>query len=266
MPDPLFEMSRASAGYGKSLVFEGLDLTLPAGCVIALCGPNGSGKSTALRSMRRLLPVSEGSILLSGRDLKDWTAKTLARTVAMLAQSPDAPEEMPVRDLVMLGRFAHRRTLAGPSAADHLACDRAVEATGMAPFARTPIGALSGGQAQRAWIAMVLAQEAPTILLDEPTNHLDIAHALDVLELVRRLNREQGRNVVVVLHDLNFAARYADHVVLFDRGRIAAQGDVAEVLDEPTINRVFGVDCRVHRLEGHDRPVIVALPRADRAP
>ncbi|MCE0505899.1 ABC transporter ATP-binding protein [Roseivivax sp. GX 12232] len=260
-PAPLFELSRASAGYGRSLVFEDLDLTLPAGCVIALCGPNGSGKSTALRSMRRLLPMTGGRILLSGHDLKDWTAKTLARTVAMLAQSPDAPEEMSVRDLVMLGRYAHRRPLSGATAADDRACAEALEATGMTSHAASAIGALSGGQAQRAWIAMVLAQEAPTILLDEPTNHLDIAHALDVLELIRRMNREQGRNVVVVLHDLNFAARYADHVVLFEEGAVAAQGSVPEVLTEATISRVFGVDCRVLHPEGHARPIIVALPR-----
>lgn len=262
MPEPLYRISRAAAGYGKSLVFDDLDLTLPAGRVIALCGPNGSGKSTALRAMRRLLPVSNGTISLSGKELKDWTAKTLAQAVAMLAQSPDAPEEMLVRDLVLLGRFAHRRTLTGPSVADRKACDQAIEATGLSDFTETPIGALSGGQAQRAWIAMVLAQEAPTILLDEPTNHLDIAHALEVLELIRRLNRKEGRNVIVVLHDLNFAARYADHVVLFDRGRIAAQGAVFDVLTKEMISKVFGVDCMLMRPDGYERPVIVAFPKA----
>lgn len=261
MPEPLYSLAGASAGYGRQLIFEALDLTLPAGCVIALCGPNGSGKSTALRSMRGLLPLSAGAIHLSGQNLRDWSAKTLAGQVALLTQSPDAPEDMAIRDLVMLGRFAHRRPLAGPSARDHAACARAIAATGLTQMQDTPLGALSGGQAQRAWIAMVLAQEAPTILLDEPTNHLDIAHALDVLELVRRLNREEGRNIIVVLHDLNFAARYADHVVLFQNGQVAAQGAVETVLTEPVISEVFGVDCRVLRPEGHDRPVIVALPR-----
>ncbi|MFV0292998.1 MAG: ABC transporter ATP-binding protein [Paracoccus sp. (in: a-proteobacteria)] len=259
MHEPLFQITTASAGYGKSLIFHDLNLTIPKGCITALCGPNGSGKSTVLRSMRRLLPLSAGQAALNGRALGEWREKDLARALAMLAQSPDAPAEMNVHDLVMLGRFAHRHSLAGSSKTDQTACQQALAATGMTGLAMTPIGALSGGQKQRAWIAMVLAQEAPAILLDEPTNHLDISHTLDVLELVCDLNREGRRSFVVVLHDLNLVARFADHVVLFNHGQIAAEGPVREVLTESIISETFGIDCRILWPEGLGYPVIVPL-------
>ncbi|WP_068310085.1 ABC transporter ATP-binding protein [Polycladidibacter hongkongensis] len=259
MPDTLFQMQAASAGYDGHPVFEGLDLSLPSGKVIAFCGPNGSGKSTALRSLRHLLPLSSGNIQLLGRDLKDWSARELAKNIALLTQTPEAPEDTLVKDLVMMGRFAHRKPFTGPSALDKAACEEALLATGMTKLAQTPIGSLSGGQAQRAWIAMVLSQQSHTILFDEPTNHLDIAHALDVLELVHRMNRQQGRNIIVVLHDLNLAARYADHVVLFEKGQIAKQGSVTEVLNETTISQVFNITCKILSLDG--QPIIAALPQ-----
>ncbi|MDO5641214.1 MAG: ABC transporter ATP-binding protein [Paracoccus sp. (in: a-proteobacteria)] len=260
MDKPLFQITNLSAGYGVVPVLDGLDLHLPEGRVTALCGPNGSGKSTVLRALRRLLSPRAGQISLNGRPLPDWPGKELARSLAMLSQSPDAPEEMTVAELAMLGRYAHRRLLAGPSATDRQACARAMAATGLSGHAETPLGALSGGQRQRAWIAMVLAQEAGTILLDEPTNHLDVAHAMEVLELVRRLNREGGRSIVVVLHDLNLAARYADHVVLFDQGRVIAQGGVDAVLTAPLLSRVYGIELQVLHPEGLDFPIIVPLP------
>ena len=263
MADILFDLENAQAGYGRVPVLDGLDLELPAGRVIALCGPNGSGKSTVLRALRRLLPLRAGRIALDGRPLADWPEKDLARHLAMLSQSPEAPSEMTVAELVMLGRYAHRKSLSGPSAADHRACADALSSTGLSDLQAQPLGTLSGGQKQRAWIAMVLAQQSGTILLDEPTNHLDVAHAMEVLELVRRLNREAGRSIVVVLHDLNLAARYADHVVLFHRGQLAAQGSVAEVLTEARLGAVYGIDVRILRPADLDYPVIVPLQVRD---
>lgn len=263
MDDILFDLDGAQAGYGRMPVLDGLDLQLPAGRVIALCGPNGSGKSTVLRALRHLLPLRAGSIALNGRSLVEWPTKDLARHLAMLSQSPDAPAEMTVAELVMLGRYAHRKTLAGPSAADRRACAAALSSTGLDELQAQPLGTLSGGQKQRAWIAMVLAQESGTILLDEPTNHLDVSHAMEVLELVRRLNREAGRSIVVVLHDLNLAARYADHVVLFDRGKVAAQGKVTEVLTERRLGEVYGIDVRILRPADLDYPIIVPLQVRD---
>lgn len=259
MDKSLFQLEKVVTGYGRDPVIDGLDLDLPAGKVIALCGPNGSGKSTVLRALRRLLPLRKGNAALHDRPLRDWPEKELARSLAMLSQSPEAPAEMTVAELAMLGRYAHRKPLAGPSAADRRACADALMATGLADHANTPLGALSGGQKQRAWIAMVLAQESGTILLDEPTNHLDVSHAMEVLELVRRLNRESRHSIVVVLHDLNLAARYADHVVLFDAGRVIAEGPVAEVLTEALLSQVYGIDLRILHPEGLDYPIIVPL-------
>ncbi|PQO24847.1 Fe(3+)-dicitrate ABC transporter ATP-binding protein [Rhodobacteraceae bacterium WD3A24] len=259
MPEALARLSDVTAGYEGHLVFDGLDLTIPAGQVVALCGPNGSGKSTALRVMRRLITPQSGAVEAVGKPLGDWGAKDLARQIAMLSQSPDAPDELRVRDLVMLGRFPHRRAFRGPAQQDHDAVEQALRRTEMSDLGERPIAALSGGQLQRAWIAMVLAQEAPAILLDEPTNHLDLAHSLEILELLRSLNREEGRSFVVVLHDLNMAARYADHIVMFRAGRVAASGATGEVMTEEIIARVFGIDCSLfdHPLLGC--PIVVPL-------
>ncbi|QDY71046.1 ABC transporter ATP-binding protein [Qingshengfaniella alkalisoli] len=263
MTDPsLARFDGVGAGYGNRLIFRDLDLDLPAGKIVALCGPNGSGKSTALRLIRRLMPSQNGVLTVDGRSLSDWSGRDLARAVAMLSQSPDAPGDMRVADLVMLGRYAHRKPLSGPSTTDKTACERAIHAAAIEDLADTPIDSLSGGQRQRAWIAMVLAQEAGIILLDEPTNHLDIAHALEVLELLRKLNQQEQRSVVVVLHDLNLAARYADHIVLFESGRIAAQGDVTSVMREDVLSQVFGIDCQIITLPGATHPLVVPYPRA----
>ncbi|SDY56100.1 ABC transporter ATP-binding protein [Citreimonas salinaria] len=261
MADALARLRAVTARYDGVTALDLIDLDLPEGRITALCGPNGSGKSTALRVLRGLHQAEQGEVEVAGRPLRDWAPKDLAKAVAMLSQSPDAPPELTVQDLVRLGRFAHRKRFAGQSGEDHAACARAMRATEMTDLAARPIGRLSGGQLQRAWIAMTIAQDAPRIFLDEPTNHLDVAHAFEVLELVRRLNRTEGRSVVLVLHDLNMAMRYADHVVLFDKGRAVASGPTREVLNEPQITQVFGIRCRIVHVSGEDAPTLVTLPR-----
>jgi iron complex transport system ATP-binding protein len=261
MAEPFARLRAATAAYDGAVALDHVSLDLPEGRITAFCGPNGSGKSTALRLMRGLHPPSAGEIEIAGRPLAGWSPRELARALAMLSQSPDAPPELTVEDLVMLGRFAHRGRFAGPSAADRAACTRALAATEMTALRGRPIGQLSGGQFQRAWIAMTLAQEAPRIFLDEPTNHLDVAHAFEVLDLIQRLNRAEGRSFVLVLHDLGLAMRYADHVVLFSGGRIAAEGPTGEILTEARVEEVFGVRCRIVVLPGQGRPVLVTLPR-----
>ena len=243
--DAALRFANARFGYGNSLVFDGLDLSVSAGRITAFCGPNGSGKSTALRAMRGLLDLDSGIVDLMGKPVADWPAKALAREVAMLSQSPSATEELRVSDLVMLGRYAWSERFRGPSENDRAAVDKAIHACDLVKFRNTPIGALSGGQLQRAWIALVLAQDAPVLLLDEPTNHLDIAHALEVLDLACRLNRDHARTVVIVLHDLNYAARYADEVVLFQDGAVFAQGSVDEMFEQSKIASAFGIDCDI---------------------
>lgn len=260
--DAFARLSKVTATYAGAKALDTVNLDLPAGKVIAFCGPNGSGKSTALRTLRGLHAPDQGHIEVIGQLIETWRPKALAREIAMLSQSPSAPMDMTVADLVMLGRYAHRGRFSVTTQADHTAVTRALSATNLTDFSNRRLGQLSGGQAQRAWIAMVLAQDAPHIFLDEPTNHLDIAHALDILELVSDLNRNAERDFVIVLHDLNHAMRYADEVVLFDKGCIAAAGPTQEVLTEPMIRQVFDIDCRIIQIDAATRPVVVPLSRA----
>jgi len=261
MPEPMACLDTVSAAYDGARALDRVSLDLPDRKIVAFCGPNGSGKSTALKVMRGLHRPEQGVVRIAGRALSDWTPRALAREVAMLSQSPDAPSDLTVGDLVLMGRFAHRTRFSGPGADDMEACGKALQITEMTEFRDRALAQLSGGQLQRAWVAMTLAQDAPRIFLDEPTNHLDIAHAFELLDLVSRLSREENRSFVIVLHDLNMAMRYADHVVLFREGRIAADGPTAEVLTEETVSAVFGVSCRILSLDGLERPVIVSWGR-----
>lgn len=253
------ELRAAALGYPGKLVFDALDLAIRPGRLTALCGPNGCGKSTALRAMRAMLPTQGGSVLLRDTPLSQIPARALAREIAMLTQSPTAPDEMSVEQLVSLGRYAHRRAFTPDARADREAVAVALAQTNLTDLAHRAIGTLSGGQLQRVWIAMVLAQAAPVILLDEPTNHLDIAHALEVLSLVQRLGAQEGKTVVVVLHDLNLAARFADDIVFFRAGQVAGCGPVEEVFHQELIEDVFGIECIVRREEASDRPFCVPL-------
>lgn len=260
MADALARLRDVTARYDGVTALDLVDVDIPSGRITAFCGPNGSGKSTALRVMRRLHAPSQGAVEVAGRPLRDWSPKDLAKAVAMLSQSPDAPPELTVQDLVRLGRFAHRRGLRGQTPEDRAACARALAATELTDLAERPIGRLSGGQLQRAWIAMTIAQDTRHIFLDEPTNHLDVSHGFEVLELVRQLNRTEGRSIVLVLHDLNMAMRYADHVVLFQEGRVAAAGPTRDVLTETRIAEVFRIGCKLIEIEGQDVPAVLPLP------
>lgn len=258
MPDFMARLSGVTAAYDGTPALGGISLDLPDNRIVAFCGPNGSGKSTALRVMRGLHKVESGEITVAGRPLGDWSPKELARQVAMLSQSPQAPSDLTVEDLVMMGRFAHRGRFSGPSAEDVAACGKALQITEMIELKHRSIAQLSGGQLQRAWVAMTLAQNAPRIFLDEPTNHLDVAHAFELLDLIRHLSRAENRSFVIVLHDLNMAMRYADHVVLFKQGAVTASGPTQDVLTEEAVSSVFGISCRILTLKGLERPVIVS--------
>jgi len=261
MPEYFAHFEEARIGYRDAIVFERLNLSLPKGCITALCGPNGCGKSTALRAMRGLLGLQGGLVRIGQTPLDQWPTRQLAKEIAMLTQSPSAPDEIRVIDLVRFGRFAHRKKIGGASDGDQVAVQLALASCDLDALADRPIGALSGGQLQRAWIAMVLAQDAPVVLLDEPTNHLDIAHALDVLELVRRLKKSQDKSFVLVLHDLNLAAKYADHLVLFKNGCVTAEGDVTKIFTRHTLSQVFDIDCRVFVDSQSGRPFCIPYPK-----
>jgi iron complex transport system ATP-binding protein len=231
--------------YGERTVVDGLDLDVVAGTVTAVIGPNGCGKSTLLRALGRLLKPTGGQVLLDGARIDKMPTREVAKILGLLPQAPIAPEGLTVADLVARGRHPHQAWYRQWSADDEEAVAQALEWTGIADLAERPVDELSGGQRQRAWISMALAQGTDLLLLDEPTTFLDLAHQVDVLELVRRLHREAGRTVVMVLHDLNLAARYADRLVAMRDGRIVAAGEPGDVVTEAMLAEVFGLAARV---------------------
>ncbi len=231
--------------YDSRVVSTDLWLEIPHGKVTVIIGPNACGKSTLLRALARLLAPGDGQVVLDGKDIRSYHTKEVARRLGLLPQASVAPFGIAVVDLVARGRFPHQRMLQQWSIQDQQAVQAAMEATRVAELAQQSVDELSGGQRQRVWLAMALAQDTPLMLLDEPTTYLDVAHQLEVLELVRRLNREQGRTIVMVLHDLNQAARYADHLAVMHRGEVRATGAPADVLTEQRIAEVFGLQARI---------------------
>ena len=228
-------------GYGDTVVVEHLDLDVPDGAVTAVIGPNGCGKSTLLRALGRLLRPRAGEVLLDGERIDRLPTREVARILGLLPQSPVAPEGLTVADLVARGRHPHQAWFRQWSRDDEAVVAEAMASTGVLELGDRPVDALSGGQRQRAWIAMALAQGTDLLLLDEPTTHLDLAHAVDVLDLVDRLNTERGQTIVMVLHDLNLAARYADRLIAMKAGRIVAQGPPQDVLTPGLLEEVFGL-------------------------
>ena len=233
-----------TAGYGDTEILHGIDTDIPAGRITALIGPNGCGKSTLLSCFSTLLPY-RGGVLLDDRDLRSVPRRERARLLALLPQQPTAPDGLTVAQLVARGRHPHQTWWSQWSTRDEAEVGRALETTGVPDLADRTLDQLSGGQRQRVWIAMTLAQDTPTLLLDEPTTYLDLAHSIDVLSLVRRLRDEEGKTIVMVLHDLNLAVRYADHLLVMGEGRIAATGTPDEVMDADLLRDVFGLDARV---------------------
>jgi iron complex transport system ATP-binding protein len=231
--------------YGARTVVEGLDLAVPHGRLTAIVGANGCGKSTLLRALARLMRPAAGAVLLDGREIAELPGKQLARRLGLLPQTPVAPEGLTVEDLVARGRYPHQGLLRQSSPADEAAVERALAATSTTALRTRALDELSGGQRQRAWIAMTLAQETELLLLDEPTTFLDLAHQLEVLDLLAELVADHGRTVVMVLHDLNQACRYADHLVALRDGRQHACGPPSEIVDANLIAQVFGVAAHV---------------------
>ncbi len=250
-----------SLGYGDRVVVDSLDLEVPAGRITAVVGANACGKSTVLKAMSRLLPARSGQVLLDGRDIHHMPTREVARTLGLLPQSPIAPEGITVSDLVGRGRHPHQGMLSRWTAADDAAVAQALEVTGTADLADRAVDELSGGQRQRVWIAMVLAQQSDVLLLDEPTTFLDVTHQVEVLDLLTDLNRELGTTIVMVLHELNLAARYADHLVAIKAGALHAAGDPVDVLTEDCVREVFGLDSRIVPDPTCGKPLVLPLGR-----
>ncbi|GAA0510642.1 iron-enterobactin transporter ATP-binding protein [Saccharopolyspora subtropica] len=231
--------------YGDRVIVDGLDFDVVDGTITAVIGPNGCGKSTLLRALGRLLQPQRGSVLLDGKQIHKMSTKEVAQVLGVLPQSPVAPEGLTVADLVARGRHPHQTWYRQWSSDDETAVAEALGMTGISDLADRTLDELSGGQRQRAWLSMALAQGTDLLLLDEPTTYLDLSHQVDVLELVGRLHDESGRTVVMVLHDLNLAARYADRLVAMKDGAIVAEGEPGAVLTEDLLAEVFGLHARV---------------------
>ena len=245
MSDAPLRATGLSVGYDGDDVIDGLDLNVPRARISAVVGANGCGKSTLLRALARLMRPRSGSVLLDGRSIYEQPSKEVARRLGMLPQSPTAPDGLTVEDIVARGRYPHQGLFRQWSAHDAAAVEEALAATDMSDLRDRLLDELSGGQRQRAWIAMTLAQQTELLLLDEPTTFLDLAHQIDVLDLLDRLVDERGRTVVMVLHDLNQACRYADVLVAMREGRVCAAGRPGDVVDAAFVHEVFGLRCRV---------------------
>lgn len=270
--DTALRLRGVSLAYGSRTVVGAhapVDLDVPAGRTTAIIGANGCGKSTLLKGLTRQLPLASGSLEVFGRNVEGWNARGYARTVALLPQSPVVPEGMTVEQLVDRGRHPHRGWFGARTARDTEAIARALEQTDLVGLAGRDVAELSGGQRQRAWLALVLAQQTPVVLLDEPTSYLDLSHQVELLDLVRELPDPAGARpratVVAVLHELNLAARTADHIIAMADGQVVAEGTPEQVLTPSQLEEIYGLDADVvpDPLLGH--PVVLPRTPANRA-
>ncbi|MEM7343007.1 MAG: ABC transporter ATP-binding protein [Chloroflexota bacterium] len=253
------------AGYGKQIIIEKIDLQVLHGGITALVGPNGSGKSTLLKVCTKLLSPEGGSVLLDGENIARLSTREMAKRLAILPQGPVAPANLTVRDLVEQGRYAQVGPFRMLRRQDHDAISRAIELVRLNEFADRDVDTLSGGERQRAWLALALAQDTAILALDEPTTFLDIGHQLEVLELVQELNQTQELTVLMVLHDLNHAASFADQMVVLDQGQIVNAGKPWDTLQPQLLQGVFGVDASIINDPETNKPLIVPHRSALRA-
>ena len=251
----------ATLGYDDRVVVQDMTLEIPQGRITTIVGANACGKSTLLRAMARLLRPSAGRVLLDGTPIDDLPSREVATILGLLPQTPISPEGIAVADLVGRGRYPHQGWFRRWTAEDDAAVEEALRTTDTLDLADRPVDELSGGQRQRVWIAMALAQQTDVLLLDEPTTFLDVAHQVEVLDLLTDLNRRRGTTVVMVLHDLNLAARYADHLVAIRAGHLYAQGTPAEVVTELMVEDVFGMTSRVITDPVSSTPLVLPVGR-----
>lgn len=253
-----------SLAYDDRMICQDLDVRIPHGQVTVIVGANACGKSTLLRGLARLLRPKAGSVLIDGHEIHRLATKDVATRLGILPQSPIAPEGITVADLVSRGRNPHQRFFRQWSDADEVAVEAALAATRTTELADRCVDELSGGQRQRVWIALALAQDTPLLLLDEPTTFLDLTHQVEVLDLLADLNARDGRTVVIVLHDLNLACRYAHHLVAMKGGAIVAEGPPAEVITVPLVREVFDLDARIIEDPLTGTPLVLPVPSRGR--
>ncbi len=244
-------------GYGERLIVKNLNVVIPDKKITTIIGSNGCGKSTLLKAITRIISHQTGNVVLDGENISKGDTKELAKKMAILPQTPESASGLSVGELVSYGRFPHQKGMGRLTKKDYDVINWALEVTGTLQFKYREVDALSGGQRQRVWIAMALAQETDIIFLDEPTTYLDMAHQLEVLELLQKLNQEQERTIVMVLHDLNQAARFADYIVALKEGEIVKSGSCEEVITHDVLKKVFQIDAEIGRDPRTNKPMCI---------
>ncbi|MDU4889321.1 MAG: ABC transporter ATP-binding protein [Clostridium sp.] len=244
-----------SVAYESNTIIEDMNLSIPKGEISIIIGANGCGKSTLLKTIARINKPKAGDIFINDKNIKEVKEKNIAKEVAFLPQGPVCPSGLTVRELVAYGRFPHQKIIGGLNGHDKKIIDWAIEETGLKEFADRQVENLSGGQRQRAWIAMTLAQETDIIMLDEPTTYLDMSYQLEVLEVLERLNKEKKITVVIVLHELNNACRFASNIIGLKKGKIVCQGKPLEVINKSTLKEIYGIDANLQRSENGEYPI-----------
>ncbi|MFJ8514057.1 ABC transporter ATP-binding protein [Lysinibacillus xylanilyticus] len=238
-------MENLSSGYEQVRVFEGLNLTIEEGKVTTIIGPNGCGKSTLLKTIGRILKKQQGTVYLQDQNMQNLSTKEIAKKLAILSQTPIAPGQLKVEELIAYGRYPHRNNVNRLTKKDEEMIEWALKVTNTMEYGNRELSQLSGGQRQRVWLAMALAQETSILLLDEPTTYLDMAHQLEVLEIVKNLNEEHRCTIVMVLHDINHAARYSDHLIAMRQGAVMKTGTPEEILCADVMRSVFNINARI---------------------
>lgn len=246
---------RLHIGYGEKLIVKDMSIEIPDKKITTIIGSNGCGKSTLLKALTRIIRFQSGSIVLDGKSITKEDTKHLARKMAILPQNPESAGGLTVGELVSYGRFPYQSGFGRLSKRDIEVIDWALETTGTLDYKYLPVDSLSGGQRQRVWIAMAIAQETEMIFLDEPTTYLDMAHQLEVLELLQKLSEEQGRTIVMVLHDINQAARFADHIIALKEGNIIKAGNCEEVVTNEVLKQVYQIDAVIGRDPRTNKPM-----------
>jgi iron complex transport system ATP-binding protein len=249
------------SGYDKKIILDGIDIAIPNNKISVIIGANACGKSTLLKTLARLIKPTSGEILLDGKRISEMPPKQLAQVLGLLPQSPVVPEGITVADLVGRGRFPYQSFFKGLGKKDYEAVEEALEIMGISELANSCVDQLSGGQRQRVWIAMALAQQTDILLLDEPTTYLDITYQVEILDLLTDLNRKRGTTIVMVLHDINLSARYADYIFALHKGNLIAEGSPPEIITETLIKQVFDLDCSVIKDPVSGSPFIVPKGR-----
>ena len=241
--------------YGNLDIVKDLNLDIPKGKITTIIGSNGCGKSTILKTIARIIQAKSGDIFVNNINIKEQSPKDLAKVMAVLPQSPQAPSGLTVEELIAYGRFPHQKGFGKMRKEDEDIVTWALKSTGIEDFRERPMEALSGGQRQRAWIAMALAQQTEILILDEPTTYLDLAHQLEILKLLEELNRKQGTTIVMVIHELNNAARFADHMIGVKKGKVVCQGTAHEVMTKENLKELFNIDAEIVEDPRNNKPV-----------